>query len=221
MLDKTRNTLPFFVTYGILLLLGILFYLFENHGDFVLLMNRTHNPFFNEFFKLVTHGGDWIFYTVILVILLIWRWRFGLIFGLVGIIHGGVSYLLKNLLFKETPRPKIFFEGTDRLRFIEGVENYDFKSFPSGHSMTAFALATFIVLMMNNRKWSWIAIIYAFLVATSRVYILQHFLVDVMAGSLIGMVIALFCFMLFENYMRNTTNKPSSRQDLDMSSIDW
>jgi len=61
-------------------------------------------------------------------------------------------------------------------------------SFPSQHAAFTFTAATTTVLA--NRILGWIAFIFAALVAYSRVYLGVHYWSDVIAGAIIGSVIA-------------------------------
>jgi undecaprenyl-diphosphatase len=69
-------------------------------------------------------------------------------------------------------------------------------SFPSGHATAGAALAIALVLASfppgpRRRKWEWIAAVFAFVMALSRVYLNAHWFFDVIAGVLLGAGIAL------------------------------
>jgi undecaprenyl-diphosphatase len=69
-------------------------------------------------------------------------------------------------------------------------------SFPSGHATAGAALAIALVLAFfppgpRRRKWEWIAAVFAFVMALSRVYLNAHWFFDVIAGVLLGAGIAL------------------------------
>lgn len=179
------------------------------HGDTVLWFNTIHGDFLNAFFKLVTFGGDGIFYGVVALCLLIFMRRHGYVFLLVGLVVGLISTFMKRILFEGTPRPRKYFEGQQVLDLIEGVRINDFNSFPSGHTMTAFATATFLAFIVQRKEWSIILLLYAVMVGISRMYLNQHFLVDVVAGSIIGVIVsAIFCITM-RGYMDNLQNKLS------------
>jgi membrane-associated phospholipid phosphatase len=65
-----------------------------------------------------------------------------------------------------------------------GSEAY--ASFPSGHAVTAFALAVAVTAVWPRARPAMIA--YAFLIAASRLVLLAHHPSDVVAGALIGVV---------------------------------
>jgi undecaprenyl-diphosphatase len=70
---------------------------------------------------------------------------------------------------------------------FHGAEPY--FSFPSAHSVTAFALALGIAIIWP--RWCIPAFIYAILIATSRLVILAHHPSDVVGGTVVGLVGAL------------------------------
>ncbi|MGH7411303.1 MAG: phosphatase PAP2 family protein, partial [Candidatus Methylomirabilis sp.] len=65
-------------------------------------------------------------------------------------------------------------------------KGYRLVSFPSGHSVTAFALAS--VLSRTYPKGSFAFYLLASMVAFSRVYLASHFLSDVVAGAAVGLL---------------------------------
>ncbi|MGC9341470.1 MAG: phosphatase PAP2 family protein, partial [Bacteroidales bacterium] len=78
---------------------------------------------------------------------------------------------------------------------IEGIDLPLRYSFPSGHSATAFALFIGISFLVKSWFLKLILLLIAIIVGFSRVYIAVHFPVDVIAGSLIGVLISFVCFI--------------------------
>ena len=78
-------------------------------------------------------------------------------------------------------------------------------SFPSGHSSSAFAAC--VAVLWYNRKIGIPAVIYAALMAFSRLYIHVHYCTDVIAGSLVGIIYAvagvLIAKVLYEKLLRD------------------
>lgn len=71
----------------------------------------------------------------------------------------------------------------------------DRYSFPSGHSITAFAIAVSIGLFYPQLMASLLTA--AILIAASRIILGMHFLSDVVVGSAIGVVLATAVFHVF------------------------
>ncbi len=182
---------PFFLIYFLLLTLATTLYFSGEHGDTVLWANRWHNPITDFLFKWITHLGDGIFFAIVTLIMLIRNWRTGLLLLGMGLAQTVVSFFLKRVVFKSQPRPKTYFSDFEEinLHLVEGVKVHAYNSFPSGHTLTAFALATFMVLYVNNKKLSLCFLVLACLAGFSRIYLAQHFLIDVCFGSLLGVII--------------------------------
>jgi undecaprenyl-diphosphatase len=65
----------------------------------------------------------------------------------------------------------------------------DNPSFPSGHAATAFAAAVAVALIYPRLRWPLLAL--AGVVSASRVYLGVHYLLDVAAGTLLGIAVGL------------------------------
>lgn len=141
--------------------------------------------FFDWFFPLITrfadHGMGWIITAVILLCFKKTR-KMGFSMGLALII----GYLVGNMFLKNVVarvRPYDFAEGIELL--IDKLTDF---SFPSGHTLCSFegAFAVFI----RNKKRGIAAIVFAVLIAISRLYLYVHYPSDVLAGAILGIFIA-------------------------------
>ena len=74
------------------------------------------------------------------------------------------------------------------LNLVPGFENYLYNSLPSGHSTSAFTTFLCLALIIENKAMKFGLFMMALTVGFSRVYLSQHFLNDVYAGSLIGVI---------------------------------
>ena len=220
MIDRLRNTSLFYIPYLCLFTLSVAYFLYKSHGEFVLWLNSLHNPVWDFFFKYWTHTGDEIFFGIVVIILITIKRRFGFILGLTGIGVAGISLFFKYVLFPETPRPIIYFRGHEVLEVVDGVNVLSQYSFPSGHSMAAFALAVFIALMLQNNNYASVLLIGATLTAISRVYLSQHFLIDIMAGSLLGTATGTIFYVGFEKYLNREQTGEVNTPDEDLEEMD-
>ena len=89
-------------------------------------------------------------------------------------------------------RPFVNVETPDSFQLFRGVGDDSYRSFPSGHSSTAFAAAAAVVTETRkwwpNAQWAIAPTMYggAALVGVSRMYNNKHWASDVMAGAAIG-----------------------------------
>ena len=136
----------------------------------------------NGFWSTVTHLGDsgfiWILIGVLLLIFK--RTRKAGAAVLLALIFGAVitNVILKNVIARI--RPYEVIEGLHLL--IE--RQHDF-SFPSGHACAAFSGAMALYRTIP-RRYGICALVFAGLIALSRLYVGVHYPTDVMAGVLIG-----------------------------------
>ncbi len=61
-------------------------------------------------------------------------------------------------------------------------------SFPSGHSAEAFAIA--VTVWLHDKKVGWVFLITALVVGIARVWANVHYPIDILAGALIGTLVA-------------------------------
>ncbi|MDN3656719.1 phosphatase PAP2 family protein [Ferruginibacter paludis] len=149
-------------------------------------LNNYHPFWLNVFFINYTFVGDGIFAFCLIAIawLFFKRKEEGKALLISFILSGLATQIIKNLV--NAPRPKLYFEAGQYLHFIDGVSLANNSSFPSGHTATAFALATVLVLMARNKNAQLVVLLAAATVGYSRIYLAQHFLLDVMIGAVIG-----------------------------------
>lgn len=160
--------------------------IFTDKASLHLWLNGFHTPLLDVFFKYITKVGEWIPYLVVAVLLF---YKLGTsIFVLIGQLASGlVTQILKY--FINAPRPKLFFAenfSLDVLPMVNGVHLHSNYSFPSGHTTAIFALFISIALLTKNKMLKCLYLILAVLSAYSRIYLSQHFPIDVLIGSFIG-----------------------------------
>lgn len=181
----------YFIGYLIFFLIGTTALIFINYGQAVTIINGQRTYILDVAMPWVTHLGDGYFFAAVVLIFLIYRWRFGLFLGLSGILQAAVSAFLKRIVFGRIARPTKYFE--DQGIALDLVPNVDFArvfSFPSGHTMTIFMLTALLCFTLFPKRWHYLLLFVAILGGFSRIYLLQHFLQDVIVGSFVGVMLA-------------------------------
>ncbi len=189
----------FFALYVPLLLTGFTSLFFFNHGEEILFVNGRMTPELNQFFRIITRFAEEEAYLFWLAVLLLVRFRTALALPVLAGLAAVVSAVLKVTF--GFPRPLLFFqyqlpELFSQLNLMEDFQyNAGSNSFPSGHTLSAFALYSFLAFSLKNKTLAAATLlVLATLVALSRVYLLQHFLRDILMGSLLGVALAVFWY---------------------------
>jgi len=211
-----KNTRLFNTGYlSFLLVGGILLFVFQK-GDLVIWLNQYSNSTADSFFQLYTDlglGGMFVF-PVLLALFV--RYELA-ISGLFALIFTGVfTFLFKQVLFKGLLRPTAFFTNGELTHFIDGFDYHSVNTFPSGHTMTIFSMMLFITILVNKKWFGAVAFLLALLVGFSRMYLLQHFFIDVYVGSIFGIISCLLGYYLgvIKLGSRYPTLKKSGREHL-------
>ncbi len=200
-IDYLKNILKsnkaFFVPFFLVLAVGAGLLGFTSKGDFLLFLNSNHNTFFDYFFKYLTFLGDGYFVLVVIIIFGIYRIRNGILILSGYLLSGALAQIFKRIF--DLPRPKTYFSGKIVLNFVPGVDVYAFHSFPSGHAATAFAYCLMLSILTKNNYLKFLTFLLALFIAISRVYLCQHFLMDIYFGSIIGLISAVFLDYFFSS----------------------
>ena len=191
----------YFIGFLLILIITLAPQLLKNQHDLFLIINSSNNRILDLFFYWLTYFGDGITFAILILVLLFYSYHKALSGLIIFLSTSLVAQLIKNLLFANHYRPFKYLAEQNNLHIPEGVTTLVNNSFPSGHTVTAFAMATFLVLTYPKRNIWLPLLLVASLTAYSRVYLTHHFPVDVWAGSLIGTLGALLLFWLIDDKM--------------------
>lgn len=189
--NSLRLNRVFFITYlSVLILVGIL-QLIYTPETLIRWVNARNNAEADVFFANVTNLGDGAFMVIVALVLLIRSYRFALMGVVSFVVTGLLTVFLKQVVFPTSLRPLKYFEHSSwQYHLIKGLDIHSYNSFPSGHSMTAFAVFTLLALLDERKNRGWFLALLAMITAYSRVYLFQHFVADVWVGSLLGVAIS-------------------------------
>ncbi|HXF48264.1 MAG TPA: phosphatase PAP2 family protein [Verrucomicrobiae bacterium] len=156
---------------------------------------KLANPVFDTVMPVITATGNWRILAV--PIGLFWFWKGGNK-GRWGILYAtlawGLSDLFNSNLVKSVfarPRPCLTLPDVHLL-----VGCGQTFSFPSGHAVTSFAIATFLGLVYPRARWVLFPV--AILISYSRIAVGVHYPFDILVGWVEGV---LFGYLFYRFYL--------------------
>lgn len=156
------------------------------------------NPGLDLLMESITEIGDVLYMLIFSIVLLIIKKtrKIGLTLMillvlatlLTGYIKCGVDRDRPSLDFQGTPFPIEASEDTFAL-FCEGSFN---ASYPSGHAARATIFGIILGFSLSHRfpRGCYLLLLYPLLMSISRIYVLQHFPMDVIGGAILGIMLA-------------------------------
>ena len=189
----------FFYSYLLVLLAAVFFLVSNGKVNSFILLNSYHRHWLDNFFIAYTNLGDGIFAILLALIyfFVLKNRKVGVVLLLAYASTGILVQIIKPLL--HSPRPLVYFRPQHFPFFIDSIIHAGNNSFPSGHTATAFAIATVLAFYTTGPVRQVLLLLVAVLVAFSRVYLSQHFLLDVLAGSFIGALGGIACVHFTRN----------------------
>jgi len=142
----------------------------------------------DQFFSLLTQlaeGWIWIPYLVFVAIL----YKKEVAFIMINFVTSTLlTQLPKNYIWPNVNRPIASGIPISKIHTVPGVELHTYNSFPSGHSATAFTLLLLTAYLFPNKKVLVLATLYAIICGYSRIYLGQHFPIDVAGGIIAALL---------------------------------
>jgi len=187
---KNKNLAVLFIVLGFAVILSFVF-------DNLIVQNisKIRNVFLDEVFSGITFISSEIIIFFFLTSLFLWqehkrKWILPLWLTL------GASAILSFILKFAIQRLRPFQQdlvSIPEMLMSKSYEIWNF-SFPSFQAMLVFCALPILSKEFPKIKWAWI--VFAFLVAFSRVYFGLHFLSDVIIGGILGYLIGMLVIKL-------------------------
>ena len=210
MTNSYKHTLPFLVpTLVLALVLGIALILIPK-GELHLSLCQPHTPTLDTIIPVITDLVDWLPYLCV-VLLLFYRAGWATLLASNLLLSTLIVQPIKHII--HAPRPLTWFAENMpdiSLPLVEGVKMNLWLSFPSGHTTTFFVLffTLSIILCAENIKGKNILSFICFLCASfgayTRIYLSQHFALDIFAGILIAIFSTLILYFFLVRKTQNT-----------------
>lgn len=204
-----KNVSPFLIpTCLLLLILGIAM-LYVPKGELHLYLCDHHTPFLDAVIPFLSNMVNWL-PAVTIVLLLFYRAGWAVFLAGDYLLTTCVVQPIKHLA--HAPRPITWFAENMpdiALPLTEGVRIHSWNSFPSGHTTTFFMLffTLSLIATTDNLRGKNSLSVLCFVLATAgaytRIYLSQHFAMDVFAGIIVAVICTL---VLYFTYTKKTIN---------------
>lgn len=166
---------------------GVITYVSENVG----------NPTLDIIMQLITESGDSFYMLAFGAVTLILKKtrRIGVTLMILIVISTLLTGYIKCGVDRD--RPDFDFEGVSfpveisRDTFALFCEGGFDASFPSGHAARSMVFGIVLAFVLSDRfpRGCYLLFAYPILVSISRVYVLQHFPMDVIGGAILGIML--------------------------------
>jgi membrane-associated phospholipid phosphatase len=168
------------------------------------------NIFINSFHFIGSNGPIILF---ILSILLLFKKQNLLFYYIIFFLFGEIfNVFLKGIIQQSRPSidKKTFdlmMKNKDRFIMRKGLP-YDIFGMPSGHSQSVFYSTIFIYLALQNVKITFLYLLISIITICQRVVYTHHTVLQVIAGSLVGLLIGFISYNLSKRSIQGKlTNK--------------
>jgi len=171
------------------------------------------NPFFDAVMPFLRNSLSWVpLYMFLLVFVLMnfkvkGIWWAVLFLSTIALTDMTGTYVFKHAFERLRPCSDPDFADHVRLLLKHCAGGY---SFTSNHAANHFGMAAFFFVTFRHllKKWAWVGLLWAALIAYAQVYVGVHYPLDVICGGLLGLAFGIttgtffnkrFGFAIFEN----------------------
>ncbi len=170
--------------------------IFQWDTDLLIYLNNLGSAAYDDTWKTITNKKTWFPLYLAIIVLVFYKkgWKAGLLatlmgFAMVGVIDFTTSQVFKEIFKRPRPCSVPELEGVIRHVMGGGCGGY---SFFSGHSSNSFGIAIFFgtILRPYFKGIFGLLIIWAAVVAFSRVYVGVHYPIDIIMGMIWGVLLA-------------------------------
>jgi len=191
------------VLWLLLVIIGSIVVIATDKGDSIRFFNQFYNDTSVPVFTFFTHLGEWVGIVIPFLYFLFFKpLKYQVGFILVALLTLVLVYFFKQIVYPDAIRPIVFFEQqlVDIVNRPEITLNRK-HTFPSGHTTAGFAYFFYAALCADKRVFQLLFLALAFMVGLSRIFLIQHFVSDVVAGSVLGVAIAsiMYYFVVHNN----------------------
>ena len=159
----------------------------------LIFLHSQGSLFWEHFWMFLTNPLYWspLFFVIFFLGFKAFGLKKALLTALITVLGAATALTVVNLIknYFQRLRPINDLSINNNIRLL--IESNDF-SFVSGHSTVSFTIAFLSYWVLKKQyKYAYAIFLFPFLFAYSRIYLAAHFPIDILAGMILGYVIAL------------------------------
>ncbi len=175
-------------------------------NTFFLYLNINGGPIADFFFTYCTNLGDGIMWVPLILFFIFYKRKLLPLILSALLVSTLFVQISKQCIFPDEARPTKAISEQSIIHTVKGVEVYTTNSFPSGHTTTVFCIFLLGCLFTSSISYLVIGFILALLTAYSRIYLAQHFPLDVGAGMITAVISICISLWVQELFYKKTTS---------------
>jgi membrane-associated phospholipid phosphatase len=196
--EVLRSIRSLLIPYLVVLCICLIIKLIFSRQEIYFAVNGIFSPPGDFLAPWLTDLGNGWFAVAIAAVLVLFNYHKAFIVATSYAVTSVAAQILKYIF--DMPRPALYFKDQiSHIHFVKDVDILKLHSFPSGHTVSAFMLAVIFTYWSKKKAWGPLFLLIAIFVGYSRMYLSEHFFEDVIAGSVIGVVVTVIWLYWIDN----------------------
>ncbi len=182
------------------------------------MLNGSDSPTMDHFMWLYSGKWTWLLFYLCIFVVVIYKYKnnwkeYVFLFLMIAILITLCDQIASGIFkpFFERLRPTYHPDFKDQVEIVSGYRGGRY-GFISSHATNVFGFATFTALLFRHRIYTVVLFIHALITIYSRVYLGVHFISDVLAGALVGVITGFLVYKLYiyirRQYISTNDQKP-------------
>lgn len=186
----------------VILVMAIIIIVCSNHfgkENLFLLLNGDWGLIADYFWGIFTNAGDGLIWLIVAGFAIRKKKKALLQLAIMCFVFTTIfTQISKQLIIPDEKRPFAAIDNTMDIHTVKFIKPHTVSSFPSGHTATAFTIYLLLVLYYGNALWIVLGFLYALAVGYSRIYVAQHFPLDVAGGMIVSVCSVTLSLLVFQ-----------------------